>query len=173
MIDHLGVAKRMETFATALTSLLAGVSADEARRRPASGAWSIVEIVAHLADEECEDFRPRLQSLLKDPSAKWPPIDPERAARDRRYIERDLHTELRRFTGERSASIAWLHGLCSADWSAVYAISPPGPIRADQLLACWAAHDALHLRQVAKRLYELAEQDGSGQSIEYAGKWGA
>lgn len=173
MIDHLAIATRLEGMSAALRSLVGRLSPNDARHRPANQAWSIVEIVAHLADEEAEDFRPRLQSMLRDPRARWPGIDPEGAARARRYHERDLGNELERFARERAASVAWLRSVSGPDWSARYEHTPPGPLRADQLLACWAAHDALHLRQVAKRLFELAERDADRQSVAYAGEWRA
>ncbi|NUP91044.1 MAG: DinB family protein, partial [Candidatus Sumerlaeia bacterium] len=44
-----------------------------------------------------------------------------------------------------------------------------GPLRAGDLLAAWAAHDALHLRQIAKRLLDLARRDAGGFKTDYAG----
>ena len=41
------------------------------------------------------------------------------------------------------------------------------------LLTSWAAHDALHLRQIAKRLFQLAERDGGEYNSRYAGEWRA
>jgi hypothetical protein len=40
-------------------------------------------------------------------------------------------------------------------------------------MASWAAHDALHLRQIAKRLYELTARDAGRYSAGYAGARGA
>lgn len=57
--------------------LLAGVSPDQARWKPDPLQWSILEVVNHLADEEVEDFRQRLELTLRDPKAEWPPIDPQ------------------------------------------------------------------------------------------------
>ena len=38
--------------AETIQGLVAGVSADEARVRPAPDSWSILEVVAHLLDED-------------------------------------------------------------------------------------------------------------------------
>jgi hypothetical protein len=39
------------------------------------------------------------------------------------------------------------------------------------LLASWAAHDALHLRQIARRLHGLAARDAGPYGVAYAGEW--
>lgn len=172
-MDHRGIALRLAGTPGALRALLTSLPAPDATRRPPGGAWSINEIVGHLLDEERDDFPPRLRSLLSDPGAKWPRLDPEASARERRHSERPLAELLAAFEAERARSVAWLNGLGSPDWSLVYEHSPPGPITAGQLLACWAAHDALHVRQVAKRLFELAQRDAEGASLAYAGEWRA
>jgi hypothetical protein len=168
------VIDRLERFPPVLAGLVGMVSDPQARFKPLSGAWSILEIVCHLGDEEVDDFRTRLRLALDDPKAEWPPIDPEGWARDRGYNQQDLHAALERFTGERAASVAWLRSLRSPDWGATVT-RPFGTMRAGDLLAAWAAHDALHIRQVAKRLYELAGEDGKpeGYVVRYAGEWGA
>ena len=165
--------RRLEPFSGALGALLSGVTPDEARFRPASGAWSIVEIVNHLVDEEVDDFRARVRSTLEDPSREWPPIDPEGWARDRRYQDRELAASLARFAEERRASVAWLRSLRSPDWTRAAVHPKVGSMHAGMLLASWAAHDALHLRQIAKRLYELAGRDGDPYTTLYAGEWRA
>jgi hypothetical protein len=167
---------RLERFPAALQAAVATVCADEARFKPPSGAWSILEAVCHLADEETDDFRARLAFVLDRTPGPWRPIDPEGWARDRRYNEQDLSTAIARLTAERAKSVAWLRALpAGADWSLAYQHPKFGPIRAGDLLASWAAHDALHLRQIAKRLWELAARDAGegGFSTAYAGEWKA
>ena len=44
---------------------------------------------------------------------------------------------------------------------------------AGDLLAAWSAHDALHLRQISKRLYQIAQRDAGSYSVQYAGEWRA
>lgn len=163
---------RLERFATTLPAAVEGLPAEDARFKPPSGAWSILEIVNHLADEEVDDFRRRLEVTLSDPSQSLPPIDPEGWARDRRYNDRDLAESVDRFVAERRRSVAWLRSLQNPDWTRAHEHPRFGPLAAGMFLASWAAHDALHLRQIAKRLYELAARDGAPYVVRYAGEWG-
>ncbi len=163
----------LERFGSALPGVVAGLPEDDARWRPHGGGWSILEIVTHMADEEVDDFRTRLQITLEGTSAPWPPIDPERWAIARGYNEGDLDKVLARFAAERTASVAWLESLNNADWSLHHDHPKLGPIHAGDLLVAWTAHDALHLRQIAKRLYQLTQRDGGDYSPDYAGQWTA
>ena len=162
---------RMEPFPQAVQALLTGLPDADARWKPPTGAWCILEIVNHLADEEVEDFRTRLRLTLEEGEREWPPIDPEGWARDRKYNERDLGESLARFAAARAESIAWLRSLESPDWSRFREHPRAGRLTAGDLMASWAAHDALHLRQIAKRLHELAARDGHGARTRYAGEW--
>lgn len=165
---------RLERFPPVLCGLAAMVNPNLARWKPTSGAWSILEIVCHLGDEEVDDFRTRLRLALTDPAADWPRIDPPTWAIERKYNEQDLDAALARFIRERGESIRWLRSLESPDW-AVTVVRPRVAMRPGDLLVAWAAHDALHIRQIAKRLHELAAEDGKpeGYEVGYAGEWGA
>lgn len=129
-----------------------------------------------MGDEEVDDFRARLRSTLEDPERTWAPIDPEGWARDRAYIDDNLPEAVERFCAERSASIIWLRSLgdlSRVDWARAHRHPKFGPISAGDLLASWAAHDALHLRQIAKRLFELTQRDAAPAATKYAGEWGS
>lgn len=168
------VVRRLELFGSAIGPLLAGVTEREARWKPPSGAWSILEIACHLADEEVEDFRARLRMTQEDPAAPWPATDPERWARDRKYNQQELAPTVARFTRERAETVRWLRSLKAPDWS-VTIVRPSRSVRAGDLLISWPAHDALHIRQIAKRMFELAGEAGNadGFDTQYAGEWGA
>lgn len=159
-------------FAATLPVLVARVSDADARFKPSSGAWSILEIVCHLVDEEVEDFRTRLRLTLENPTTPWPPLDPEGVAKSRRYNEQNLAERVGTFVRERRASVAWLRTIQQPNWENAYSHPKWGPISAGMLMTAWAAHDMLHLRQIAKRRYELALRDGSPYSAGYAGAWG-
>ena len=170
-MDAARIIDRMEGAPAALVSLLAGIPIEDARWKPSAADWSILEVVCHLGDEEVEDFRMRLRLTLERPGDAWPGIDPEGVARERKYNEQDLGKALERFAHERRDSMRWLRSLGEVDWAAAYEHPKLGPIAAGELLVSWAAHDALHLRQIAKRLHQLAERDGGGYLSRYAGSW--
>lgn len=163
----------LDRFGRVLPAVVADVSAEDARWKPAGGAWSILEVARHLVDEEVEDFRKRLESTLRDPNEPWAANDPERWAVERKYNDGELGPVVRQFVEERRKSVAWLRGLVEADWRKAHIHPQFGPLRAGDLLTSWAAHDALHLRQVAKRLFQIAERDGGEFQSRYAGEWKA
>ena len=162
----------LQRFADILPAVVNGISVEDARWKPADGVWSILEIVTHMADEEVEDFPARLRSTLTDPTQQWNPIDPEGWAVARRYNDGDLSEQVQRFVSLRGESINWLRGLSDPKRSNTFA-HPKGDISAGDLLASWAAHDALHLRQIAKRLFQMTQRDAGGYSTAYAGSWTA
>ena len=161
----------LDRFGRLLPDVVRDLDADDARWKPASGAWSILEIVSHLADEEEFDFRVRIETTLTDPNREWPPIDPEGWAVERCYNAGDLETAVERFVTLRRQSVAWLRALPDPDWSQEHDHPRFGPFPAADLLAAWTAHDYLHLRQISKRMYEIVQRDAAGSSTEYAGEW--
>jgi hypothetical protein len=167
--------ERLASFPTALRALVENLSDDEALWRPSPSDWSVLEFLRHLLDEEREDFRVRLEHVLRDPASAWPPIDPPGAAASRGYRERPLRPILRDFELERESSIAWLRRVLESasptDWSRAHPHPRFGPIHAGDLLAAWAAHDLLHLRQIAKRLFGMLELRGEPFRVGYAGDW--
>jgi hypothetical protein len=173
MIDGNRLIDRLEKFGALLSAVVAGFSVEDARWKPADGGWSINEIARHLLDEEIEDFRPRLRLTIVAPEQPWPNIDPEGWAVTRKYNDDPARDTAARFVIQRKISIAFLRGLDDGVWSTAHNDPKHGPIRAGDLLTAWAAHDALHLRQIAKRMYQLAQRDGDDCSTIYAGEWRA
>ena len=165
--------RSLDVFPATLAAAVDGMDDDSIRYKPADGVWSILEIVCHVADEEIEDFRTRVLSTLDDPSSAWPGIDPEAAAKDRRYNAQDLAEQLDRFRRDRAESVGLLRRLKSPVWNRTYEHPVLGPIHAGDVMVSWAAHDMLHLRQIAKRRFELIGLAAPGYHTAYAGQWGA
>lgn len=161
--------ERLERTPAALAALVAGLSGDDWRWRPADGGWSVLEIVNHLADEESLDFRTRVAMTLEDPARDWPATDPQGDVRRKDFQARDPAESLRRFAQERAASLVWLRSLANPRWENARTHPQAGTLSAGDLLASWAAHDARHLAQIARRLHGLAARDGEPWSVAYAG----
>ncbi len=159
----------MERFPDVLDALLGGLDDAAWRRRPSDGAWSLVEVLGHLVDEETDDFGTRLRMTLETPELPWPRFDPQARVRERDFQSRDPAEGLARFRALRAASVAWLRGLTDARWDTAHEEAGFPPMPAGDLLASWCAHDARHLEQIGKRLYELAAADAAPYSVLYAG----
>lgn len=151
-------------------ALLSGITQDEARVKPNAESWSILETLSHLCDEECLDFRLRLDAILNRPEQEWEPIDPSGWVREHHYNEQDFGDMKERFFAERRKSLDWLRGLQNADWGASHNASF-GRITASDLFASWVAHDNLAIRQLVELRRARLERISSPNSIEYAGEW--
>lgn len=150
--------------------LVAGMTEAEARSRPSPEAWSVLEVVCHLYDEEREDFRQRLDIILHRPDEEFPPIDPEEWITARQYNQRDLAEMLGNFAAERARSLAWLNQQAASNWDTEYT-NEFGSLKAGDMFAAWVAHDNLHMRQLVElrrsRLLSLT----TPYDVEYAGAW--
>lgn len=165
------ITDRLRANAEVFRALVAGVEAEQARWRPEPEQWSILEVVNHLADEEVEDFRTRLEVTLRGEGAPWPPIDPQRWVGERGYNERELSESLERFLSRREESIGWLGSLPAADWSLAYEHPSFGEITAGDLLTSWVAHDHIHVRQLNRLHRQFLVARVSEYSPAYAGRW--
>ena len=164
--------QRLENSLRVFPLLLEGIPDADMRWKPPSGNWSLLEIICHLGHEEVDDFRARLKSTLEDPGRAWSPIDPEKTVIELDFNQRDVSESIQSFVNERTASLQWLRSILdggSADWNGAYEHPQLGPILAGDLLASWVAHDQLHVRQIAKRKYELTVRDAPAYSPDYAG----
>ncbi len=150
--------------------LVENTSELQARWKPSAESWSVLEVVNHLLDEENLDFKIRLEITLFHPEQPWPGIDPQGWVTERRYNQRDLETSLANFLAAREHSLAWLYSLSSPDWDAHYDATW-GTMRAGDLMAAWAAHDLLHMRQLVALHWSYAEYEFKPYSAAYAGDW--
>lgn len=157
--------------ARVVAALVSAVGDEQARWRPHPDKWSILEVVSHLADEEVEDFRARVDAALNRPNDQWKPIDPEGWVAARRYNEGNLVEQTERFLTSRAETVSWLEGLHVPDWDVAYDHPRFGPIRAGDLLTAWVAHDHIHIRQINRLQREFLVTEASRYSPRYAGPW--
>jgi len=154
-----------------IRTLLSGITQEEAQIRPTPESWSILEVICHLYDEEREDFRVRLELILHAPGADWPPIDPPGWVTARGYNQRDLAESLRGYLAEREESLTRLAKLGGADWTKSEPTPWGGSITAGDMLAAFAAHDLLHMRQLVELHWAWELKLSAPYNPAYAGDW--
>jgi hypothetical protein len=153
-----------------IRALLSGIEPEAARLKPNAEAWSMLEVVGHLSDEEREDFREHLDFILHRQNEEWHVIDPQGWVIQRSYNQQNLAEIQEKFFAEREKSLAWLQGLVNPDWEKSYT-TPYRTISAGEMLACWAAHDNLHIRQLVELRRVRLEAITKPYHLEYAGDW--
>lgn len=164
--------ERLTHQAETIARLIEGIDNQQARWRPSPQAWSILEVINHLVDEEIEDFRIRLQMTLDDPLGPWLPNDPERKVKERNYNRRELNASLENFLDERTVSIEWLRGMEGAEWHHQHQLpDDDGVLSAGDLLVSWVAHDLLHIRQLTELHFLYQRKLAQPYSVDYAGDW--
>lgn len=167
--DVLASARReLVRFPAVLESLLTDLDATAWRTRPAPAEWAPVEIVGHLRDEEVEDFGARLRVVLEG-GTRFVPIDPERWAVERRYLEDDGPRALATFRERRTASLVLLAAIDPARLTARVEHHRVGGLSGLDILAAWVEHDRLHLTQLAATLARGWATRWAPLHTEYAG----
>ncbi len=162
---------RLSANADTIASLCRSVSDAQARWKPSPDEWSILEVFCHLYDEEREDFRTRVDFTLRTPAQAWPPIDPTGWVTARGYNQREFGPSLESFLHERRESLKWLANLKDPDWNSTHQHPRIRAMTAGEVLAAWAAHDHLHIRQLNQLHWQYLAQEAAPISLSYAGGW--
>jgi len=150
--------------------LFANLSKEEIIWRPYPAHWCLLEILCHLHDNEHEDFKVRVQSVLENPSIPFISIEPSQWVAERGYINQNFEAQLTSFLQKRRDSIQWLNSLVQPAWENTYHHETYGELTARNLLVNWLAHDNLHIRQITRIKY-LYLKAYSGEDLSYAGNW--
>jgi hypothetical protein len=140
--------------------LIAGAPRDALAWREAPGAWTAVEVLAHLADAEITDWPPRVEKILSG-GGRFPPFDREGGLA--RYHGWSAEALVGEFGQLRRANVDRLDHLeLSAPHLRMTGEHPEfGAVTLGQLLATWAAHDMAHVAQISRiRIRALARHVG-------------
>lgn len=121
--------------------------AEEARRPPADGGWSVNECVGHLIEADRRGFAGRIREILAGEQVVLSRWDPPVVAATRRDNDADPIELVEAFAAGRSEGIALVRSLSSADLARVGIHPEIGPLRVDEILAEWPFHDRSHVRQ--------------------------
>ncbi len=134
-----------------LRRTLAAVPAAALQWRPASGKWSVHEIVVHCADSECNAHM-RIRLLLAEPSPVLMGYDQDTWARVLEYHALPLDTALATIDAVRANTLPLLHRLTDADWQKVGQHSESGAYGTESWLKSYGEHLEVHARQIERNV---------------------
>jgi uncharacterized damage-inducible protein DinB len=134
-----------------LAKLLKGVSPAKARKRPASGKWSIAEIVAHIADTELVGGY-RMRAILGQPGTPIIGFDQDAWVTALHYDKRDLKKSFEQYRALREANLALLKSLTREQWKHEGLHSERGPESVETMARMYAGHDINHFEQIERIL---------------------
>jgi hypothetical protein len=138
-----------------LLRLIAGVAAQELKRHPAPGKWSVVEIIAHLADDEIATSW-RYRQMIQYNGERLLGFDQDEWARLGTYNSWEANDALELFRRLREANLRMLAGLSAKEWERAGHHTERGRMTVRELARHMAAHDMNHIEQI-RRILNSAE----------------
>ena len=139
---------------TTLRALLRQVEADEASARVGGSdeqVWSVVEIVCHLRDAEGHTLE-RVRAMRDEDHPILAAWDQEVLAEESGYRDQSLADAFAEFERLRAEQTALLADLSAEQWQRPGLHEEDGPMTIESLTAHMAAHDAIHLAQISRRI---------------------
>src|SRR5216684_6303135 len=126
-----------------LERLIKGASASSLRKRPAPGKWSIVEILAHLADTEIVASW-RIRAILGAPGTPLQAFDQDTWVSAGHYERRDPRRSLELFRVLREVNVELFQTLTPEQWKHHGMHAERGVETVEHLLRLFAGHDLNH-----------------------------
>lgn len=130
-----------------LAKLIKGVPAKKLKKRPAPDKWSVVEILAHLADTEIVAGW-RLRLILGSPGTPILGFDQDRWVDAGHYSKRDPRKSLQQFRAFREANLSLLKSLKPEQWKHHGVHSERGIETIEHISRMFAGHDVNHIKQI-------------------------
>src|SRR5579863_160717 len=134
-----------------LEKLIKGAPAAKLRKRPVPDKWSVVEILAHLADTEIAGAW-RMRAILGAPGTPVQAFDQDAWAAACHYEKRDPRKSLEQFRTLREANIALLKSLTPEQWKHYGIHAERGEETIERIARMFAGHDINHTRQIERIL---------------------
>ena len=134
-----------------LSRLIAGVSTSRLRKRPAPDKWSVVEILAHLADGEIV-IGWRMRSILANPGTAIQAYDQNAWVRSGHYEKRDPKKSIEVHRVLREANLALLKSLSPSQWKQSGQHAERGQESIEHIVRLIAGHDINHIHQIERIL---------------------
>jgi hypothetical protein len=118
--------------------------------RPEPDAWSVHEIIVHLADSEVNGYI-RCRRLIAEPSSVVMAYDQDLWAHRLAYQERDIYAATELFRWLRVSTYELLRSLSSEIWTTAIVHHPErGMMTLDDWLMTYVAHVRTHITQMLR-----------------------
>ena len=129
-------------------TLSRGLSAEQLRRRPREGEWSMKEVMAHLLKVERDVFLPRLKRIATEQLARFELFDPDAWAAERDHRQGDFMAEWREFAEARQRTVDFLRSLPAGAADRIGLSAAFGPVSLATYATHIVDHDIEHLAQL-------------------------
>ena len=143
---------RQRESSAALVRLIANAPETALRQPPAPGKWSVVQLLAHLAEAELSASW-RYRQMLEHPGAPLTSFDQEMWAKRGQYASWDPHDAIEMFRLLREANLRLLAGLNEEEWQHWGTHVERGRTTVAELALHMTGHEARHIDQI-KRILE-------------------
>lgn len=143
-----------------LRGLMAEISDQDARWKPAPDRFSIAEVLAHLSHSEGHYYRARLDRFLAEEMPEFTSDDAQMYLD--LYRNGDPEEDFAHFEDQRVSNVELLRGLPASAGSRKAKHLAAGAITLSQMLHEWALHDLGHVRQVAELVRARKYLAGAG-----------
>lgn len=141
--------------ASAISALIHSEPEARLHIKPPSGKWSVVEIIAHLAEDELVASW-RYRQMLEIPGCLLAGFDQDKWAAYGRYREWTSGEALALFGLLRHANLRMLRSLGSEEWDRHGEHSERGRMTVRSLALHMAGHDVNHLEQIRSLLARIS-----------------
>jgi len=143
-----------------LRGLMAELTEEDARWKPAPERFSVAEVLAHLSHSEGHCYRMRLDRFMAE---SRPEFEPDHAGMYLDlYRDADPEDAFDRFEAQRENNLEFLGKLPAGAGDRVALHKEYGEITMSQMLNEWALHDLGHIRQVAELVRARKYLSGAG-----------
>jgi hypothetical protein len=160
MKDRLPCLDLLEATPEILRGIMAEISEEDARWKPAPDRFSIAEVLAHLSHSESHCYRTRIERLLAEELPVFEPDDAQMYLD--LYRDADPEEQFGDFEDQRESNLELLRGLGPDAGSRRAMHRAAGEITLAQMLHEWALHDLGHVRQVAELVRARKYLAGAG-----------
>ena len=143
-----------------LRNLMAGLSDEDVRWKPAPDRFSIGEVLAHLSHSEGHCYRMRVDRFLAEERPEFEPDDAQFHLE--LYRRADPEDAFDHFEEQRETNVDYLRALPEGAGDRIAIHKRAGEITLHQMLHEWALHDLGHIRQIAELVRARKYLAGAG-----------